>query len=370
MDVLHVLTLDDGAGEYGGPVSVAREITSFAKSHIGLDSEIIAGTRLNDSEAQFGGISNTRVKVYTLLKMFPISSLFSLKFAYTLYSKSKQTKILHIHAGRDLISIYSAWIARLQSKPYFVQTHGMIVKDQRTIVKMADFLMTKKMLTKAEKVYYLNNSEMHELKEAFQLSNLQLLENGVNAFDAIDNIPDRLRVIFCSRIHPDKNIFLYMRVIDEIIKERDDIDFLIYGPDGGDLTDLLKMLSDKKYLKYVKYMGALRNEHVLDTLKNSSCLILPSTYDPFPMVVLESLSVGTPVLISSECGHSQKIAKIHNLFVSHESDPKIYARKLLQILPLSQLTDFRLQIQNKCKKEFGIIDVLANLSNDYKSAMG
>ncbi len=370
MDVLHVLTLDDGAGEYGGPVSVARQICNFTKSHIGLNSEIIAGTRLNNSEAEFGGTSNTRVKVYALLNKFPISSLFSLQFAFRLYLKTKHTKIVHIHAGRDLVSIYSAWIARLQSKPYFIQTHGMIIKDQRKFVKIVDFFITKKMLTKAEKVYYLNNSEMHELKEAFELSNLQLLENGVHAFEAIDIMPDSFRVIFCSRIHPDKNIFLFMRIVDEVLIVRNDIDFLIYGPDGGDLTELLKMLSDKKYLQHVKYMGALRNEHVVNVLKNASCLILPSSYDPFPMVVLESLSVGTPVLISSECGHSQKIAKIHELFVSHGSDPKIYALNLLQILPLSQLTDFRLQAQNECKKEFGLVDVLANLSNDYKSAMG
>lgn len=370
MDILHVLTLDDGAGEYGGPVSVARQICNFTKSHIGLDSEIIAGTRVNNSEAEHGGASNTKVKVYSLLKKFPISSLFSLQFAFKMYLKTKHTKIVHIHAGRDLVSFYAAWIARLQSKPYFLQTHGMIIKDQRKLVRLVDICATKKMLNKAEKVYYLNKSEFQELQGVFGLSNLQLLENGVSDFEEIKIAPDSFKVIFCSRIHPDKNIFLFMRIVDEILLIRDDIKFLIYGPDGGDLTELLKILSHEKYSKCVKYMGALRNEQVLNVLKNMSCLILPSSYDPFPMIVLESLSVGTPVLISSECGHSQKITEINELFVSDVPDPKIYAVNLLQILPLSQSIEFRLQTQNRCRQEFGLIDVLENLSKDYKLALG
>lgn len=370
IDVLHVLTLDDGAGEYGGPVSVARQICIFTKSQIELSSEIIAGTRLNYSETVISDIKNTRVKVFTLLKKFPISSLFSLQFALRLFLKIRHSKIVHIHAGRDLISFYSAWLASLQSKPYFIQTHGMIIYDQRKLVKLIDFLITKRMLTKAEKVFYLNRSEMNELQERFALTNLDLLENGIDVVEGVNDTPDSFKAIFCSRIHPDKNIFLFMQIVDEILEERDDIEFLIYGPDGGDLAPLLNLLSNERYSQRVKYMGALRNELVLEVLKNASCLILPSSYDPFPVVVLESLSVGTPVLISSECGHSHKITKIHELFVSHESDAKVYAMNLLKILPLSQLTDFRLKIQRECNREFGLKGVLANLTNDYKSAIG
>lgn len=366
LKVLHVLTLDDGHGEYGGPVSVAKQLCRFLNDNERFSSEIISGTR-----RELGNINNSedkieRIFVKAIISSFPISSLFSIRMGYQLFFRIKKVRVVHIHAGRDIISIFAAYCAILMFKPYFIQTHGMIKCDDRIITKLFDFLFTKRILKKANKVFYLNDNEFKELKEAFQINNLYLLENGIQKQSKAMISTHSKRVLFCSRLHPNKNIEFFMDVVDEMLLMRKDLQYEIYGPDGGQLPLLLERLRNPKYFGYVKYLGFLKNEEVISVLRNASCLILPSIYDPFPMVILESLSVGTPVLISSACGQSKKISQFQEGFVCQLQNPKLYAMQLNQILEQDS-ENFREEIMDFCESEFGITKVLATLEQYYLS---
>ena len=48
--------------------------------------------------------------------------------------------------------------------------------------------------------------------------------------------------------------------------------------------------------------GPLAPEHTLDRLRQATVYVLPSVDEPYPMSVLEAMSVGLPVVITDTCG--------------------------------------------------------------------
>lgn len=73
--------------------------------------------------------------------------------------------------------------------------------------------------------------------------------------------------------------------------------FHIFG-DGEDKEALLKLISNFKLKKFYLLEGISKN--IQEEMYNSSMYIMTSRYEGFPMVLLEALSVGLPI-ISYNC---------------------------------------------------------------------
>ena len=78
LKILHVLTLMGANGEYGGPVRVARELSSMANSIDGFDSKIIGGTNISESSIT---PNENFVPVRKWINTTSVSGFFSLRFA-------------------------------------------------------------------------------------------------------------------------------------------------------------------------------------------------------------------------------------------------------------------------------------------------
>jgi len=105
--------------------------------------------------------------------------------------------------------------------------------------------------------------------------------------------------------------------------------FEVYGPDGGELSNLLESISDKVN---IEYKGSLRSNEVVNVLRNGDLLVMPSYYDPYPMVVLEALSVGLPVLISNQCGQAQLVSLLNEDFVVDSISAQKYLERVIKFL--------------------------------------
>ena len=59
----------------------------------------------------------------------------------------------------------------------------------------------------------------------------------------------------------------------------------------------------------LEYKGSLQAHDVQRMLAEIDVLVLPSKDEPFPMVVLEALAVGTQVLVMPSCGFAEELRK-------------------------------------------------------------
>ena len=115
------------------------------------------------------------------------------------------------------------------------------------------------------------------------------------------------KVIFVGHIVPNKGIFelLEATMLVPEIKE-----LVIIGPYEESITkQLITIASQRDNGSWVKFTGNVENEEVLNYLKDSSVLILPSYTEGFPIVVLEAMAMGCAV-IASEVGAIPEILNI------------------------------------------------------------
>jgi len=365
IEILQVLTLFDSNGTYGGPVSVASQFLNQFKKR-GINSKVISGVIstpiLNSLDEDY-----IFLPVHPLISRLPISTLIGKSMFTSLLQNIRIAKVVHIHFARDLISFYAAVVCILLKKPYFVQTHGMVRPDTRLMAKIADTFFTKFLLNHAEKCFYLNPIEASDLRVVgVNLHKLRLLENGIEANSLIREQSLSTKVLFCSRLHPNKNVSLFIELAEFMIRHGSSFQFLICGPDGPDMPNVLSKVSTNE-TKQLSYIGSKNRSDVIELLSSVDCLVLPSIYDPFPMIILESLSCGTPVLISEICGHSEKVKDFDPLFVFSEENLLKLSQQLVAIINTYSTVEAKRQIAQKSESIFGINQVTQKLLNYYQA---
>jgi glycosyltransferase involved in cell wall biosynthesis len=113
------------------------------------------------------------------------------------------------------------------------------------------------------------------------------------------NEKSALRIVFLSRVSKDKNLKFTLNVLQKV---NSDVIFDIYGPIEDKYIwdacqeEIKKMPSNIS----VKYFGSVDRENVKNIFSQYDLFFLPSVSENFGHVIVESLSVGTPVLLSDK----------------------------------------------------------------------
>jgi glycosyltransferase involved in cell wall biosynthesis len=108
---------------------------------------------------------------------------------------------------------------------------------------------------------------------------------------------------------------------------------------------------------------------VQEMLADAKVLILPSKNEPFPMVVLESLAVGTQVLVMPSCGFAETLRNFNEDFVSKSESSTGLVDSLGFQMSNSENLKSRDEIKEFCSSVFGIASVTDELFATYLRAL-
>lgn len=140
-------------------------------------------------------------------------------------------------------------------------------------------------------------------------------------------------LIFVGRLEKIKNIDFIIKAysqLPESVKKHHHL--YIYGR-GTEENNLLKLIKSLKQNEYITLKGHIANKDVIQKINQASLLVMASSFEGFPMVVAEALTVGTPAL-STAVGSIPCVIKNGNngfclpLDVSHE----VYTSYITKIL--------------------------------------
>ena len=111
--------------------------------------------------------------------------------------------------------------------------------------------------------------------------------------------PDKTILLQVGTLNKRKNHIAVLQAIasmDETLKEK--LLYLIVGS-GGEKKHLLKFVKKKGLNKYVLFMGRVPDEQLRDMYHLSDLFILPSTSEGLPIVFLEAIAAGLPIITFS-----------------------------------------------------------------------
>ena len=105
------------------------------------------------------------------------------------------------------------------------------------------------------------------------------------------------RILYVGRLAPEKNLALLIRGVATLVKKRPHVELWIAGK--GVLQSHLEALSDELGIRdKVRFFGHLEWNALSDRYAQCDVFVLPSKNEVQPMVLLEAMSFGKPIVVS------------------------------------------------------------------------
>lgn len=332
MRIAHVVTLISPDGAYGGPVRVA---INQAKALVdrGHTVTIFAGTRgFEVPPTSMDGIELALFPVRQIVPGTGFAGLWSPSMHRAFRKRLTDFDVVHIHLARDLIVMPIASLLQRRRKTYVVQTHGMIDPSSHPLAAPFDLWATRRVLRSAARRLYLTDREYNDLRSVLGSDSheLSLLPNGV-PLQASAVSGGGSEVLFLARLQTRKQPALFVEAAATLHHEFPNSTFALVGPDEGEAHRVDEMIKRNRLESTVRWEGALDASSTIARMKEASIYVLPSVDEPFPMSVLEAMSVGLPVIVSDSCGLAQAIHRSSAGVVFDGSGPSLTSalRRLL-----------------------------------------
>jgi glycosyltransferase involved in cell wall biosynthesis len=143
-------------------------------------------------------------------------------------------------------------------------------------------------------------------------------------------LKDKKILLFAGRIGKEKNLELVLNIAHKIIKERDDVVFLIVGS-GPDIYWFKEECEMQGLTEHFVFTGYLERGLLANIYCISKIFIFPSTSETQGLVTIEAMLSGIPVVAVGERGTITVMRGDNGGFMV-PNDAGIFARRVLDLL--------------------------------------
>lgn len=276
----------------------------------------------------------------------------TLKFLLALFGKRLDSDFLHFHRIEPALASFS-WQGE---KTLFV--HADIKKqvngqgNNKTFLwrylPSAYFLLENMLIKQFSYVLSCNSESLRYLQETYSSTEdgFQLIRNTVDdeifyPLSAQLKEQKRLQLIakmglsldtrfitYVGRLHPQKDPLLLVRSIAELKDANIHLLMIGVGELEEDVQSEIEILGLNSQ---VTLLGQMDSREIADILRLSELLALTSVYEGLPMVVLEALSCGIPI-VSTDSGETSKLLTEETGVIIPARTPKSTADSLRVVL--------------------------------------
>jgi glycosyltransferase involved in cell wall biosynthesis len=298
--ILQIVTLISADGAYGGPARVAANQADALRA-LGHTVMVAGGWRGKGAPPLRRTPNDPHLfKVWPVVPRAGFAGLTAPKLLAWVNNQLVSIDVVHLHLARDLVTLPVAGVVLAHGIPLVVQTHGMIDRSNRLLAKPLDVLITRRVLRNAAALLYLTDGEAVDLASvAGEKLRLEHVTNGVPGALIVRaaEVDAKPEVLFLARLHPRKRPDVFVRMAKILLAQGVSARFAMVGPDEGALPSVTG-----QGVPDVPWEGSISPEEVIGRLSRASVYVLPSVEEPYPMSVLEAMSVGVPVVITESNG--------------------------------------------------------------------
>ena len=233
-----------------------------------------------------------------------------------LYNNIQNYDIVHIHAWWNLVSMGAAVVCKFKGKQFILSPRGTLSNytfgSKKNKFKLWFHQIVGKRLLKNTYFQVSTNKEANDILGLYKSPMITVLPNLIELSptsyvrkDIVNyEIIRPLRLVFFSRIEKKKGLEFLIGALNETA-----INFTldIYGVGEIEYINSLKMLVSKKILNKVNWNNPVFGVKKFEVLSSFDLLVLTSYDENFANVVIESLSVGTAVLLTKGVGLSDYV---------------------------------------------------------------
>ncbi len=254
---------------------------------------------------------------------------------------------LHCHEFRTVENLLVIPLAARRAMPMVLSPHGTLALDTgRSGVKAAwDRLFSPAAARRFRQVVGLTAAEADDARALWggwgAAADFSVIPNGVDPADYRDlpgraafrqryGLDDAPVCLFMARLHPRKGVAVLVEAFRRAAVPGARL--VIAGPDEGALAGIQPLLDDRMIVT-----GYLGGNDRLAALAAADVLALPAVGEGLPMVVLEAMAAGLPVIVSPGC-YLPEVAQ-HGAGLEVEAAVEPLAGALAALLPDAALRE-------------------------------
>ncbi|GAA1943493.1 glycosyltransferase family 4 protein [Kitasatospora viridis] len=221
--------------------------------------------------------------------------------------RSRRDSVLHLHSAHALLPELVALTARLRRQPFVLHFH----LDVDASGRLGRLLPAYKkhvfgpVLRAAAAVIVLTPRQAEFVRTTYRVpgARIHVVPNGVDQdyFMPAREPRDRpLELLYVGRLSPQKNVG---RLLDALGLIRRPIRLRIVG--DGELRGKLERQARELALDKVEFAGAKLGPELLRAYAEADAFVLPSDKEGMPLVALEAMAAGLPVIATDVPGNRE-----------------------------------------------------------------
>jgi glycosyltransferase involved in cell wall biosynthesis len=163
------------------------------------------------------------------------------------------------------------------------------------------------MLRRADKVIVFSKeqSSLIQKKYGIKIERIAIVPNGVGQeffYKNKRNLHHPTRLLFIGRLSVQKNLSQFLNALNGISEQ---FETNIVG--HGELESDLKKEAKNLKLQNINFTGHAQGEKLLNFYKQADIFVLPSEREGMPLVLLEAMAMGLPILATDVIGNREVI---------------------------------------------------------------
>lgn len=323
MKLLHIIPTYKPATGYGGPIISIGMLCENLVAYAGCDVTV-AATNANVKK-DLPVHSRTPVlvdgvKVYYFRRITPDHSQLSPSLLWWLWRNAQNFDAIHIHSWWNLTVLFSTMVCVLRGVKPILAPRGMLSAFSLTgrFKPLFHRLIGQKLLRNTF-LHATSNQEAREcaalipswqsvnLPNFLDLTTLPTLQKRTADPSVFGGKNAPFRLLFLSRLHQKKGVEILFEALAQVPFAWT---LTIAGDGEIDYLEQLKKLSETLRISHkINWLGWIEAKNKWAIYQNADLLVLPSHNENFANVVIESLAVGTPVLVSQYVGLSDYVSE-------------------------------------------------------------
>jgi glycosyltransferase involved in cell wall biosynthesis len=282
--------------------------------------------------------------------------LFALKASRYLARNSKNVDIIHLHAT-SVGAILSLLNRKLRSKMFYTSHLGQwVLRGTRrlTILERTHVFLDSYLIRQVAKVIALNDLARESFVSIGKVSpeKVVVVHNGVDTefFNPVLNVEETRRkydlegkftVLFVGHLSRIKGVEYLIKAADIVINEfgYKDTLFILAGPltlgtpeRPINMEEITGYIRQRQLERNVTFTGSLPLEEVKRLYVACDIFVLPSLAEGDPLVVVEAMASGKPIIGTKVGGIPQKVRDGWNGFLVDPADERQLADKIKYLI--------------------------------------
>jgi glycosyltransferase involved in cell wall biosynthesis len=231
--------------------------------------------------------------------------------------------IIHCHGYRQPQSEIASRFGARNKVPTVLHVHGGFYtrsRLKRLLYDTYDWSARRHLTNRFDHFIALSEPDLDRLVQLnVARDNISVVRNAAEpqAFQSANSAAFRKKyglegkkvVLYLSILHHFKRPDLLIQAFPRILAQAPDAFLVLAGPDAGELAKVQQLAKKLAVTDHYRWIGPLRGKEKHEAFECAEFIALPSDEDPYPLVLLEAMAHGKPLLTTSVVGQAPMIER-------------------------------------------------------------